>query len=208
MTNYTIVNLSTEHIGQAASVLAQAFDGYPVMRYVFSGKTESEAQACRQKMFELSSAIRATLGWPWFGCIVDGQLAASAYVTPPASSDAVWPQSLKQLDEAFDAFIGPEALARFGEYVRVASGALPKEPHFYLNAIGVHPNFKGQGLARPLLEAVHALAENHPNAIGVALSTETKKNVPLYEHFGYEVRAHNRVSDDLQTWSMFRPKGA
>jgi ribosomal protein S18 acetylase RimI-like enzyme len=205
MNEQSIINLTSDYTEQAANILAKAFENYPVMRYVFSDKTDAEALACMQKMFQLSCTIRHTLGWPWLGCMVGDQLAGIAYVTPPELSNATWPKSLKELDLEFDAFIGSDALARFEQYDQHTRNHVPTESHFYLNCIGVNPIYKDQGLARPLLEAVHALAENHPTAIGVALSTENEKNVPLYEHFGYEVTAHSHI-DKLQIWSMFRPK--
>jgi hypothetical protein len=62
-----------------------------------------------------------------------------------------------------------------------------------------------RGHARALLEAVHALAAADPQSAGVSLSTELAKNVALYQHFGYAVVGHARVSPEMETWSLFRP---
>jgi hypothetical protein len=37
----------------------------------------------------------------------------------------------------------------------------------------------------------------------VSLTTEVPQNVRLYEHFGYEVVGHARVSPELETWGLF-----
>jgi GNAT superfamily N-acetyltransferase len=70
--------------------------------------------------------------------------------------------------------------------------------------IGVRGTHQGRGLARRLLEAVHALAAGDAGSRGVSLTTELAKNVPLYEHFGYAVIGHVWVNEGLETWSMYR----
>ena len=39
---------------------------------------------------------------------------------------------------------------------------------------------------------------------GVTLTTEDPSNVPLYEHFGYQVVGHARVAPGLESWGFFR----
>jgi GNAT superfamily N-acetyltransferase len=71
--------------------------------------------------------------------------------------------------------------------------------------IGARKSHAGKGLGRKLLEAVHALSLDDPDSCGVTLTTEDPGNLPLYEHFGYKVVGHERVSADLETWGFFRP---
>jgi hypothetical protein len=40
------------------------------------------------------------------------------------------------------------------------------------------------------------------------LNTEDPKNVPLYQHFGYRVIGHERVSRELMTWAFYRERSA
>jgi hypothetical protein len=54
---------------------------------------------------------------------------------------------------------------------------------------------------------VHRLAGDDPTSSGVSLTTERAENVPLYEHFGYRVVGHTRVSAELETWGLFRQRG-
>jgi len=37
----------------------------------------------------------------------------------------------------------------------------------------------------------------------VTLTTETPANLSLYDHFGYQVRGHVRVSPALESWGLF-----
>ena len=72
--------------------------------------------------------------------------------------------------------------------------------------VGVRHDEPGKGYARLLIHAVHDLSLNDPSSDGVALTTETAENVPLYEHFGYRVVGHEQL-DGLETWMMYRPDG-
>jgi hypothetical protein len=69
--------------------------------------------------------------------------------------------------------------------------------------IGVRHAEMGRGLARPLLEAVARLSHDDPGSCGVSLTTEVPRNLTLYEHFGYHVVGHARVSPALETWGLY-----
>lgn len=102
--------------------------------------------------------------------------------------------------------IGPVAAVRSGSValpVRIGPGAMRRltrmeregddlvrdsvqRPFGYLMGLAVHPDAQGRGLARPTVEAVAAAvaARGRPR---LALRTENPRNVPLYEHLGFEV---------------------
>jgi hypothetical protein len=51
------------------------------------------------------------------------------------------------------------------------------------------------------------LSRAHGLSSGVSLTTESRPNVALYEHFRYRVRGWARVGDGLETWTLFWKKG-
>lgn len=61
----------------------------------------------------------------------------------------------------------------------------PREEHWYLYAIGVDPARQGQGIASALLRS--RLARCDADAMPAYLESTKSGNVPLYEHFGFEV---------------------
>jgi ribosomal protein S18 acetylase RimI-like enzyme len=61
----------------------------------------------------------------------------------------------------------------------------PHEEHWYLYAIGVDPARQGQGVASALLRS--RLARCDADAMSAYLESTKSSNVPLYEHFGFEV---------------------
>ena len=63
----------------------------------------------------------------------------------------------------------------------------------------------GRGHASPLLHHIHALVDLEPGSSGVSLSTESGRNVKLYEHFGYHQLGYARMAEELEMRAMFRP---
>lgn len=71
--------------------------------------------------------------------------------------------------------------------------------------IGVRSAYQSRGLAGQILDAVHAMSENHPVSQGVTLTTGDSRKVSLYERFGYCTVGHFRLDAQLETWGFFRP---
>jgi GNAT superfamily N-acetyltransferase len=61
----------------------------------------------------------------------------------------------------------------------------PKEPHFYLLAIGVDPPYQGQGVGSQLMAPI--LARCDAEGIPAYLESSKERNVPLYERNGFQV---------------------
>jgi GNAT superfamily N-acetyltransferase len=75
------------------------------------------------------------------------------------------------------------AWGRAAQYAHALENAHPKEPHWYLKAIGVDPGWQGRGVASPLLRS--RLERCDQDGQPVYLETSKPDNVPLYEHFGF-----------------------
>ncbi len=112
-------------------------------------------------------------------------------IGPAAMADKTWRD------------LGDDVRGRYDAYVNATKTFQIDAPHHYLNMIGVRSLHHGQGLARPLLEAVRRMAAEDPTSCGVLLTTEREQNVGLYEHFGYVVVGHVRVSPSLESWGLF-----
>ena len=110
------------------------------------------------------------------------------------------------LRESIWAELGLEARRRYEAYVAVASFFADLGPHHHLNMIGIRRSEHGHGYARPLLEAVHELAQRDAASTGVSLTTELERNRRLYEHFGYRVAGSRRLPETFTTWTLFRPR--
>jgi GNAT superfamily N-acetyltransferase len=196
-----IVRLSREHFDEVVSTLCAAFHDYPVMRYVLKD-AGAEYDARLNQLVGYFTDSRVCRGWPVLGLVQRGELLAAANINPPQPAPP--PASLQQRYDRLHDDLGEAAMTRFEAFSAAAAPFAPDEPHYYLGMIGVPPEHQGRGYARLLLNAVHEMSAQDPDSCGVVLTTETQKNVPLYEHFGYRVLGSGKV-EELTTWVMFRP---
>ena len=63
--------------------------------------------------------------------------------------------------------------------------AAAAEPHYYLFALGVHPDARGEGIGRQLTRGMFERADREGRP--VYLETQDARNVRLYESLGFEV---------------------
>lgn len=203
-----VIPLSFDNVVEVVSVLSDAFYDYPVMRYVVGPDAPGAAPygVRLHRLVQLFVSNRAYRNEPMLGIRDDtGALVAAAVMSLPVSSNPA--PAFIALRESIWAELGAEARARYDSYAKAAQFFTGMPPHYHLNMIGVRRAQQRLGFARQLLDAVHALAARDPRSAGVSLTTERPENVPLYEHFGYRVVGHVRVSAEAQTWGMFRDAG-
>jgi GNAT superfamily N-acetyltransferase len=192
---------SASETGQVVDVLCDAFHDYPVMRYVIGPAGEDYDRQLRTLIGFFVQA-RLSRNEPVLGIAQSQMLVAAAVVTFPGSGPT--PAQLATHRERVWKHLGADARARYEAYGAVTRPLLIDRPHHHLNMIGVRRSLAGHGLGRRLLEAVYDMACEDPGSCGVSLTTETPENVRLYEHVGYRVTGHARVSPELETWGMFR----
>jgi len=198
----TVERIAAGQADAAIAALADSFADYPVMQYVLGHRPDYRRRLLTLIGFFVGA--RVLRNEPVLG-IRDraGELAAVAIMTLPREIPE--PEELTQRRERVWAELGAPERERYQAYGEACRPFTIPEPHHHLNMIGVRPSHAGQGLARMLLEAVHELALRDQPSAGVSLTTETPQNVPFYQHFGYRLLGHARVTEGLETWGFFRP---
>ncbi|MCI0435507.1 MAG: GNAT family N-acetyltransferase [Gemmatimonadetes bacterium] len=186
---------------RVVEVLCDAFHDYPVMRFVI-GDSGAAYAARLSRLIGFFVAARALRNDPMLAVTRETDLCGAATVSFPGRSAA--PVDLEDLRESVWQELGDDARARYEACTATWEPFTVDVPHIHLNMIGVRRSLHGQGIARRLLDRVHAICAETPGARGVTLSTEDPANVPFYEHMGYEVVVHARVAPDLETWGFFR----
>jgi len=79
----------------------------------------------------------------------------------------------------------------------------PKEPHYYLLAIGVDPDRQGHGVGSSLLAPMAERCDREH--IGAYLESSKERDVPLYERFGFKVREVVELpGGGPRIWPMWR----
>jgi len=186
---------------EAASALADAFHDYPVMRFILAdaGDVYDERLDALIGSYVRAKVLRRH---PILGLEEQGLVVGVATLSPPGELEAM-PEILSEREALWE-LLGPGGRARQEKLIEVWGRLEPSGPHYTLNMLGVRRAYAGTGYGRRLLDAVHDISSRDPASEGVILSTEDPKNVLLYEHFGYEVRSHERVAEDLETWILFR----
>ncbi len=177
-------------------VFADAFAGYPVMRFAVGD--EGDVAARERRLIRLFVERRTARGGPMYAVgEFDGAILLTVPEEPPPGPE------IAEISAAAWSDLGEDARLRYDDYTRASNFFSDYGPHLHLNMIGVRRARKGSGLGRVLLDAVRHLAEENPAYSGVSLTTENPRNVDLYQHFGYDVIGEGQFGPDLRTWGMF-----
>ena len=167
-----VLRLGADEVAEAAEVIVRAFERDPFFRHCFPG---SDRRYARQLGAGSRMLFGATLqrGEPLFGVRVQGTLIGAVALEEPdrpmGRGDFMRsPLLLPQL-VGFGLAAGPRAVARLDRRDRGVRTLRPPEPHFYVLALGVLPEFQGKGYGRALMERLHQEAEAHAEAVGVGL---------------------------------------
>jgi ribosomal protein S18 acetylase RimI-like enzyme len=79
----------------------------------------------------------------------------------------------------------------------------PKTPHYYLFAIGVRPDCKGQGIGTQLIS--HLLRQCDAQGMPAYLENSKEENLAFYEGHGFKVQQQIRFAKSAPpVWLMWR----
>lgn len=167
-------------MGEAAEVLARAFHADPVFCWILPAE---RSRARRLRRFFAAELRHESLRHGGVEVACDGgRIVGVAVWFPPGT----WSAGTEV--RALPGYIGAFG-RRLGSAVRVMSvmvRAHPREqPHWYLAIIGVDPPRKGQGVGAALLRS--RLERCDQEGVPAYLESSNPENVPLYEHFGFQV---------------------
>ncbi|OGN90844.1 MAG: hypothetical protein A2158_05175, partial [Chloroflexi bacterium RBG_13_46_14] len=179
-----------------------AFEDDPVINYFLAGHTDDYQEKLRD-LFRYQCLMYVEMDLPIFGTVRNSLITGIACLSVPEKKDR--PDSLFEADKKFETAIGLESFNRIKRYMKMNKEHTPERPHHYLAALGVHPDFQGQGFARILLDRMHEISENHGISTGIYLETAKMKNVEMYEHFGYSLSAIEKLDGIVDLRYMFRP---
>ncbi len=94
-------------------------------------------------------------------------------------------------------------LARIGGSLDKAHTRLTAFDHWYLQTLGVDPEYQGRGYASRLLRPMFTRFDE--KGMPCYLDTLNEKNVTIYEHLGFEVLEKSNIPDtDITFWAMLR----
>ena len=198
----TVASIPRDRRRAAVDVLVQAFWDYPETLHLLPAeRRRRHVLPCYLAGDCADSQVHDTL----LGAHLAGDLVGVAAWLPPEGYPVPVRRQLAQALHLLPAL--PWALGAAREAVAAQEANRshhPREPHYYLRAIGVAPRWQGQGVGRALLAPTLARAD--ADGLGCYLTTATEANVAWYAGAGFVVRDTFRPTPTWpQTWSMWRP---
>jgi len=161
-------------VGTVARVLAEAFDGDPVMRFIVP---ESHYRRRLTSLFAFETVLSPRGSWV---AVVDGEIAGAAlWGLPGVGTPGFWAtlRHSRLLLRAFGTGL-PKAMRAF----RTIEDAHPSSPpHWYLQTLGAA--VPGRGVGGALLR--DGLARADVQGLPAYLESSAPGNVAIYERFGF-----------------------
>jgi GNAT superfamily N-acetyltransferase len=189
--------LAPDRQREAAEVLARAFRDNPLNVAVLGPDPERRLRANRAAMRELMPlALRhgAVLSASARGRCAGVLLGAPpfSYPFPAPSLPALVASWLRQ---------GMRVRSRWGRVFHHLDERHPREPHWYVAALGVDPDAQRRGLGRALIQALAARAD--ADGVFSYLETDRAENVPFYEAAGFALEGESSCLG-VRLWHMRR----
>ena len=192
--------LNKSQIKAASEVLLRAFHYDPMSVYFYADELEREKK--------LPYLYRLLLSY----CVRYGEV----YATSPALEGvAAWLSSdnhpmttwgmirsgmliaMLKWDRA-----GYAKAKNLGAYIDTVHKRLVSFKHWYLQIIGVDPQFQGKGYGSKLLRPMFARLDEE--GLSCYLETMEESNILLYEHFGFRVLEKSIIPPMLNDWVLLR----
>lgn len=196
-----LIKLNKSQIKPAAEVLVKAFRNYPLLQYFFPDVRERDEVASYFFQVALNYGIH-------YG---------EAYATSPdMEGAAIWVPSdrlpmtvwrvLRSVPLSVILGFGRKGAGRMkssSDYMDARHEHLAPDKHWYLQVIGVNPQFQGKGYAGKLIRPM--LARIDREVLPCYLETLDERNVGIYEHFGFEMIEKSPIpKTGLHNWAMLR----
>jgi ribosomal protein S18 acetylase RimI-like enzyme len=167
-------------VKQLAALLARAFYDDPPLVWLLPNPTTRLSHITR--MFETVTGVES-LGYGGVDVACGGEeIAGGAVWLPPGHRQPGFREKVQAAPSHFWTLAATRG--RAAAYGRALEGARPKEPHWYLKAIGVDPAWQGRGVAGLLLRS--RLQACDVGGQPAYLEVSQPDGAALYERFGFQ----------------------
>jgi ribosomal protein S18 acetylase RimI-like enzyme len=178
-----------------SETLGRAFIDDPLMCFFLTDEEKRPAKIPR--LFKLLFK----LGFPHGACDVTNGYEAAALWRPPGKWHIPFYQYLTNGPQFADLFGVGNGL-RVMSAMDLIEKRHPKEPHYYLQAIGTDPAKQGKGFGGIVMRRHLAVAD--AKGLPAYLESSKEKNIPIYRSFGFELTGEIRLPGGPLIYPMWR----
>ena len=197
-----MIKLEKTQIKPASKMLARAFRDDPVVKYAFPEKGGNDPRTPYSYEFMLRMGMKYGYTYTTSSAL-EGVAVWDRIRNPEYSfwrmlfSGALLPGMRMGWD------VG-KRMQKFANRLEEKHKEIINDIHWYLQLIGVEPEQQGKGFASGLIREM--LKNIDEEGLPCYLETELEKNVPIYEHFGFQTLEEYVIPDTpLKMWLMLRP---
>ena len=200
-----LVKIDRSHAQPIIKMLTRAFWKYPVLTHYFPD------ESTRQRLSD------TMLAWAVYSCLRYGEVYSTSEKCEGA---AVWTASsdfpigfwrmLRSIPLRYLLPLGngsDTGMQGFDRYVNEIHKRLVPYHHYYLELLGVDPQFQGQGFSSKLMRPMLARLDKEGQAC--YLETQDEKDVQIYLHFGFSVIDESPIPNTpIKNWALLRKPGS
>lgn len=207
MDNIQVQPLSEALLPSAADVMTTTFLQQEAITTYWLGEYKPRLYKAMRALNHKRMELYMTGGMHEVVATENGAVVGTASLKSPHGKISFW-SMLRMLPKVL-----PQALTYLRQVNRrglqvaraIRKPANMPKTYYTLDFISVHPDHHGRGIARLLLDHVHAIVDADQQADGVYLITGEDKTRSIYERFGYRVLA-SHPSGEIDVHHMFRER--
>jgi len=192
--NTTVRDATWGEAGFISEMMARAFMDDPLIGHFLPDGLR------RRRVLSRVFTMLLKLGLPYHACYTTSGFEAAAFWRPPNGWHVPFWQYIIN---------GPEMLGIFGGGVLRVMAAMdaiekqhPKEPHWYLQAIGTDPAKQGKGYGSLVMR--HQLTAADAAHLPCYLESSKSSNIPIYQSFGFRLTGEITLPGGPTIFPMWR----
>lgn len=188
---------------QAAKVLGKAFVDDPVSVAVYKNFPPLKRERALTVDFSVELLLCIRKGYP-IEVNEQGRIVAAAVIYPPGIYPLpVYDQWMILIKSILAN--GWYDIRGYIKWLDEVDKVHPDEAHFYLEYLGVEPEYQGKGFGSSILQHLSARADEL--GVGCYLENANPRNLAFYQRFGFQVIGEKEIIG-IPSWFMWRPPSA
>jgi GNAT superfamily N-acetyltransferase len=197
---FEISRAQPQDVPAAIAALGDAFAHDPMMHYFFSS-SPTGIRTSAMEFFSILLRARIALDMPAY--VLRQGNNVLGVVMGYDISRPTWPAELTEEWRRLEERV-PGLADRLAAYETISESYEPKEAHYYLGVIGVHPSLQGKGAGKALIDTFCAISAGDAKSHGVYLETGSTDSLRFYINNGFELRGEGSL-DGTPMWCVFKP---